>query len=68
MEELLRVSKVANILDVHQETVRRMDARGELKSRRDWRGHRFFDLDEVLRAKDKRERLVEFATSVSRSA
>lgn len=61
MTELLRVSKTADILDVHPETVRRMDARGELHSRRDWRGHRVFNLEEVLQAKEKRERLVNFA-------
>lgn len=59
MTELLRVSKAADLLDVHPETVRRMDARGELRSRRDWRGHRVFDLEEVLRAKEKRERLID---------
>ena len=61
MEELIHVSQAADILEVHPETVRRMDTRGELHSRRDWRGHRVFDLEELLRAKEKRERLVDFA-------
>ena len=61
MQELLRVSEAAEVLSVAPITVRRMDARGELKSRRDWRGHRVFDLDEVMRAKEKRERLVDSA-------
>jgi excisionase family DNA binding protein len=61
MDKLLRVAEVAELLSVHPLTVRRMDARGELLSRRDWRGHRVFDLEEVLRTKEKRERLVDSA-------
>jgi excisionase family DNA binding protein len=61
MQERLRVSEVAEVLRVAPITVRRMDARGELHSLRDWRGHRVFELEEVLRVKEKRERLVEAA-------
>ena len=57
MQKHLRVSKAAKVLEVHAVTVRRMDARGELNSRRDWRGHRVFDLEEILQVKKKRERL-----------
>lgn len=57
-EERVTVSRVADILGVHPDTVRRMDRRGELPSFRNWLGQRVFYLDTVLRVKAERERLV----------
>jgi len=56
MEKLL-VSKAAKVLNVHPETVRRLERQGALKARRDYRGFRVFDLNEVMRLKKKRDRL-----------
>ena len=56
MEKIL-VSKAANLLSVHSETVRRLERRGVLKAKRDYRGFRVFDLDEILRVKEERAKL-----------
>jgi len=57
-QDKLTVSEAARILDVHPETVRRMDRRDELKGLRNYFNHRVFRLQEVLRVKAERERLV----------
>ena len=58
-EELLTVSKVAEILDCHPETVRRLERRGLLMAKRDYRKFRIFDLKDVLQLKKGRERLID---------
>lgn len=55
--EKLTVAKAARYLECHPETVRRLEKRGELKARRDYRGFRIFDLEEILKLKRIRERL-----------
>ena len=56
MEKLL-VSRAAKVLNVHPETVRRLERQGTLKAKRDYRGFRVFDLNEVMRLKKEREKL-----------
>ena len=56
MEELT-VSKAAGILGCHPETLRRLERRGEIKAKRDYRGFRFFNLGDLLSLKKKREKL-----------
>lgn len=56
MEKLL-VSRAAQVLNVHPETIRRLERQGVLKAKRDYRGFRVFNLDEVLRVKEERAKL-----------
>jgi DNA-binding transcriptional MerR regulator len=53
----LNVSAVAEILKCHPETVRRLNRRGLLKAKRNYRNFRIFDLKEVLKAKKQLEEL-----------
>ena len=53
----LTVSAVAEILKCHPETVRRLNRRGLLKAKRNYRNFRIFDLKEVLKAKKQLEEL-----------
>lgn len=53
--QTLKVSQVAKELDCHPETVRRLERRGVLKAKRDYRNFRVFDLGEVLKVKAERE-------------
>jgi len=53
----LKVSQAAKELGCHPETVRRLERRGVLKAKRDYRNFRVFDLDEVLKVKVEREAL-----------
>ncbi len=57
--EKLMVSKAAKILDCHPETVRRLERKGELKARRDYRGFRVFNLEDLWALKEKRDELKE---------
>ena len=53
----LKVSQAAKELGCHPETVRRLERRGVLKAKRDYRNFRVFDLGEVLKVKVEREAL-----------
>ncbi len=55
--QILTVSKAAKELGCHPETVRRLERRGVLKAKRDYRNFRVFDLAEVLKVKAERETL-----------
>ena len=55
--ENLTVSKAAEIINCHPETIRRLDRRGVIKAKRDYKGHRVFNLNELLRLKKEREKL-----------
>ena len=57
--ENLKVAQAAEVLEVHPITVRRLDQKGILKSRRNYLGHRVFRLDDVLKLKRERETLQE---------
>ena len=57
MTERLTVAKVADILSVHPETVRRLTRRGTLRAKRDYRNFRIFDLKDVLKTKKELEEL-----------
>lgn len=56
-EGLITVSKAAEILDCHPETVRRLERRGLLTAKRDYRRFRVFDIREILKIKAEREKL-----------
>jgi DNA-binding transcriptional MerR regulator len=51
----ITVSKAAEKLGCHPETVRRLERRGILKAKRDYRNFRVFDLADVMRIKRERE-------------
>jgi DNA-binding transcriptional MerR regulator len=53
----LTVSKAAKELKCHPETVRRLERRGVLKAKRDYRNFRVFDLGDVLKVKAERKKL-----------
>ena len=57
MQELLTVSKAAEILSCHPETVRRLNRKGILPAYRDYRGFRIFEREKVMEVKKERKRL-----------
>ena len=59
MENLLHTAKAAAFVGLHPETLRRLNNRGLLRAKRDWRGHRVFCLQDLLRLKSEREQLKE---------
>jgi len=54
---ILTVSQVAKELGCHSETVRRLERRGILKAKRNYRNFRVFELADVLKVKEERETL-----------
>jgi DNA-binding transcriptional MerR regulator len=54
---VLTVKQASKILGVHENSMRNFDRRGLIKSYRDHRRYRMFDLNDVLRLKEERERL-----------
>jgi len=58
-EDGIRVAQTAEVLEVHPITVRRLDQKGILKSRRNYLGHRVFRLADVLKVKRDRQPLQE---------
>jgi DNA-binding transcriptional MerR regulator len=57
MRKNLLVSQAAEIMNCHPETIRRLNRRGVLKAKRDYRGFRIFNLEEILKIKKQREQL-----------
>jgi DNA-binding transcriptional MerR regulator len=55
--ERITISRAAQIVNCHPETIRRLDRRGIIKVKRDYRGHRIFTRNELLKLKKERERL-----------
>ena len=51
------VSKAAKELGCHPETVRRLEKRGILKAKRNYRNFRVFELADILKVKSEREKL-----------
>lgn len=47
MTTMLKIGQVAAATRISSVTIRRYEARGWLKPRRDWRGHRLFTQDDV---------------------
>ncbi len=45
----VRISKAAERLGVHPQTLRDLERRGVIKPRRDWAGYRVFDDAELLK-------------------
>ena len=54
-----RVEESADFVGCHANTLRRLDKLGIVKARRDYRGHRIFMLQDLLRLKAEREQLKE---------
>jgi len=52
-----RVAEGAEFIGCHANTLRRLDKVGIIKARRDYRGHRVFMIQDLLRLKSERERL-----------
>jgi len=53
----LHTAKAAAIVGLHPETVRRLNKRGLLRAMRDWRGHRVFFMEDLLKFKAERKEL-----------
>lgn len=53
----ITVKEAAKELGCHPETVRRLNRRGILNAKRDYRNFRIFNLEEVLKIKGERETL-----------
>jgi len=64
---LLTVKQVSKILGVHENSVRNFDRRGLIKSYRDHRHYRLFDLKDILKLKEERERVEFHEESLSSS-
>ena len=45
----MRIGSAARVLDVHPDTIRRLDRLGVLTFTRDWRGHRRFTNEDLAR-------------------
>lgn len=54
--ERILIAKAAEIINCHPETIRRLDRKGIIKVKRDYRGFRVFNLEELLKLKRERER------------
>lgn len=54
----IMVAEAARVLSVHPETVRRWERKGLMRAKRDYRRFRVFDLQEVLRMKERMEKLT----------
>ncbi len=59
MEECLHIARAAALVGLHPETLRRLNKRGLLPAKRDWRGFRVFLIDDLQRLKAQRARLRE---------
>jgi len=55
--EKITIAKAAEIVNCHPETIRRLDRKGVIKAKRDYRGFRVFNIEELLKLKKERERL-----------
>ena len=53
----ITVIKAAEVIGCHPETVRRLNRRGVLKAKRDYRGFRIFNLEDLIKIKKEREKL-----------
>jgi DNA-binding transcriptional MerR regulator len=53
----MTIAKAAKIAGCHPETLRRLERRGLLKAKRDYRGFRIFDLNDLLKLKKEREKI-----------
>lgn len=58
MNDRLTVSQVAKFLSCHPETIRRLNRQGAIKAKRDYRGYRIFNKEDILKLKTDRERLT----------
>jgi len=54
----ITVSKAAEIVNCHPETIRRLDRRGILRAKRDYRGFRIFRMEDLLNLKKEREKVI----------
>lgn len=52
-----QVTNGARIIGCHPETLRRLERRGLIKAKRDYRGWRLFELEDLLNLKAKREKV-----------
>ena len=47
----MRVGSAAKVLDVHPDTLRRLERHGRFQFQRDWRGHRRIRAEDLARLK-----------------
>lgn len=52
------IAEAARALNAHPETIRRWERRGLLQAKRDYRGFRVFDPEDILRMKQRIEQLT----------
>jgi excisionase family DNA binding protein len=43
----MRITAAARALNVHADTLRKLEREGRFKAQRDWRGHRRFSLEDI---------------------
>lgn len=55
--EKMTITKAAEVINCHPETLRRLERRGVIKAKRDYRGFRIFDLNDLLKLKKEREKI-----------
>jgi DNA (cytosine-5)-methyltransferase 1 len=63
MEKGILISEAARVLEAHPETIRRWERRGLLRAKRDYRGFRVFDPEEVSLLKKRKQELTEAKSS-----
>ena len=57
MESAVMISKAAEVVGCHPETLRRLERKGILEAKRDYRGYRVFRLSDLHKLKREREKL-----------
>ena len=58
-ENKITIAPGAQIVGVHSNTLRRLERMGFIQSQRNYLGYRIFKLEDLLRLKAERDRLVE---------
>jgi DNA-binding transcriptional MerR regulator len=57
MGSQLHISRAAQVIPCHPDTLRNLERKGLIRAKRDYRGFRVFNLKDLLRLKKEREKL-----------
>ena len=55
--EKLTITKAAEVVQCHPETLRRPERKGLIEAKRDYRGFRIFEFHDLLKLKKEREKM-----------
>jgi DNA-binding transcriptional MerR regulator len=57
MGSQLHISMAAQVIPCHPDTLRNLERKGLIRAKRDYRGFRVFDLEDLLKLKKERQEL-----------